>query len=682
MADCSELAENLVKIGMNLATQEEIKAFDDMVMAMQQIFPALTREAIVDAFLEVQQSRSQETNDLQKKLLAIYNEPRIEKNTKDKIKELNDLLESGEVSKKKGRKAASLKIEQLRNTRDNLRNWLETGDPAMKKKLDTELGELTKAIESGDVELKSRQGKLHDEILEIKNQIDELKKQISERRNEQQLLDKIEMLQSHLEAGTLPQTTPRIAVAAEATQALRSVIYDLRKELNRSEPARKKRIEKSIADLEEKLRTGDILPKPRPPLAESKELDNLIFKRDLVKKEITDLIRSATPLSHFDRAWKYLDLARLIMTTGEFSFALRQGGVYALSHPLKWAEAMVNTFKAFASAEGLYEVNKQIYARDNAPNYNKAGLILLHEGMSLSQTEEVIMNYWQDKLPVIRNFNRAAIGFFNTMRADMFDMGYQTLGVNGAMTLDEMKIWANYINVMSGRGRLGKIEPIALALNRAFFSSRYIASRFQMLTGAIKNPLLSIAGQNKRVHRMIVREYIRLGLGLATIYGLGMLVGADIEDDPRSSDFGKLKFGNRRLDVLMGHGQIITFMSRILTGHTKTVRGNVVPIRGEEVPYGGQDIEKILFRFFRSKLSPQFGFAMNLITGKTYLGDEVYTLNTLTRIPHPITYGDIWDVMKEDGMPVNLSLTVLTFLGMGLQTYEVKDKSSFGGRES
>lgn len=695
MADCSELAENIVKIGMALATKADVKTFDDVVLEMQKLFPVLTREGIVSAFLEVQETRKKETTDLQKKLQAIYNEPKIEKNTKDKIKELDELLENGEVPTKKQRKSAPMKIEELRRTRDNLRKWIATGDPAMEKKLGEELTELVAKIESGEVEMKNRTGALHDEIQQIRDEIDSLKAQLKEDNKVQELQDKIGILQSHLDAGTLPEAAaPRTPSGSDAVQALRSILYDLRRQLNKSEPARRKRLEKSIADLEAKLKSGDILPKPKQPQEESKELAKLIYKRDMIKREILDEIRNLKPMTFWGRLAKGWDLARLFMTTGEFSFALRQGGIYALTHPLKWSKAMANSFRSFASAESLYKINKEIYERENAPYYNKAGLVLLHEGMSLTQSEEVIMNYWQDKLPVIRNFNRAAVGFFNTLRADMFDLGYKTLGRTGQMTQAEMEIWANYINVMSGRGKLSvgniSLEPAALALNRAFFSARYVASRFQLLTG---QPLWTSSKRGERsgrIAKQIAKEYARLGFGIAAIMALGMAVGADIEDDPRSADFLKLRFGKRRLDVMMGTSQVIQFLARIITGTTKTGKGKVVPLRpvgvffydGEffsanaATKYGQQNVESVLTRFLRSKLSPQMGMAMNLITGKTYSGEEITALNTLTQIMYPITYGDIYDVMKEDGVPLNVALSVLAVLGMGLQMYDANKKTS------
>ena len=689
MADCSKLSENLAKIAMILSTRDDVKNLDDVVFEMQKFFPEIRRESLIDAIIEHSAKNKKTVDDVQKKVRSIMREPFVDRALQNKIQELDDFLEEGQLpDKKKGGKTTPLSIERLRKTRDALRKWLATSDPAIEKKYSKEIEELTEQLESGDVGITKRTGKLHEEVQEIKDEVDVLRKQIAEQKKEQAteqgLNDTIELLQAHLESGTLPDVKARQQSGTESTRMLRSIIADLRKKLSRSEPARRKRIEKSIADLERKLTTGDILPKIKPELETSKELEKLIFKRDLIRKEIQDEIRSMKPLTFWGRVGAGWDLVRLMMTIGEFSFGLRQGGVYAFTHPLKWTKAMVQSGRAFWSPESLYKINKEIFERENAPLYARAGLPLLHEGMSLTQSEDVIMNYWMDKLPVFKNFNRAAIAFFNTVRADTFDMGYKTLGRTDAMTQVEAEIWANYIAVMSGRGKLSlgpvNLEPAALALNRAFFSARYVASRFQMLTFQPLWTQSKSEGATARVRYMIAKEYIRLGAGLATVFSLALLMGADIEDDPRSTDFGKLKFGNRRLDPLMGFNQVIVFMSRVMTGKTKTGRGNVVSLRGDDKKYGSSDVADIIARFGRSKLSPQFGFIMNLLTGETMIGEEVSLLNTVTQLLYPMTYGDIYDVMQEEGMPTNAALTILVFLGMGLQTYDVnKRAASVGG---
>ena len=774
MADCTELEEMINQLASNIAADGkgvvdgrdiEVKTLADVVLVMQELLPNLpiTYNYVAGAIKEATTRKNKEADEVVKRVNAMRQEGRSSVAINEKIDQFKELMEEGEIPAKKPRKQAPLKIAELRKIRDNLRRWLSTSDKATEEKLSKQLDELNRQMMLGEVDIQ-RQGKLHQELQDLKAEIDALREQMKESKVKSSLRNKVDTLRKHLDEGTLPETQTRTTRGDQETQVLRALSADLRNKLNRSAPARQQRVEKSLSNLESRLnvletlkelkkeykdnpetvqqiqqaldyfltREGDatemlrsilfdlreklptlskekqaqlqkqlaeletavktkqILPRQKIDKATNEEIDNLEFQQSLIRREITDEIRALEPRGFWGNVGVGWDFVRLLMTSGEFSFALRQGGVYAMSHPLKWSKSMANAFKSFGSAKGLFDINKEIFSRKNAPKYDKARLILLHEGMSLTKAEDVIMNYWMDKLPVFRNFNRAAIAFFNTTRADMFDAGFETLGATREMTKEEQEIWANYINVMTGRGKLSigsdprmSLEPAALFFNRTFFSARYVASRFQMLTG---QPLWYKAGSGSpEIRRMIAKEYLRFGIGLLTVLTLGTLVGADIEKDPRSSNFGKLKVGNRRLDPLMGFGQTLTYLSRILTGTTKTGKGEIKPLRpsnvffydgkiyqkgGVKTQYGGQDVEKVFARFLRSKLSPQAGLAWTTFTGRDYKGDEVSLLNSISQFAYPMTYGDILDTAKEDGIPTNVAMSVLAILGMGLQTYE------------
>lgn len=702
MADCSELSKNLMDIAMDIAGRDfieiagpkgeprkfKIDNADDVVTAMQEYFPAIRRQDIVDAFVEATEKRERKVDEIQKKMQQIKREfSRGDPALKEKIDDFNEYLETGEVPVKVGRtKKETHSMRQLRQTRTALRKWIETGDPAMKAKLKKKLVELNKKIASGDVDVKPQnRGKLHQEVQAVQDEVNEAQKKIREMRAEKDLQSKITSLQKHLDEGTLPQkktSTPE----TRASDDLREIVKDLRHQLRNSDPAKAERLEKSIATLEQRLKEGDILPKPKERVQESREIRDLIYRRDLLRNEIRSEVLSLAPVGFWGKTARVWDALRATMTTGEFSFALRQGGVFAYSHPVKWSKAMLASIKSFASAKSLHDTNQKIINRENGYLYQSSGLVIIQEGMSLTKTEEIMMNYWADKAPGIRNFNRAAIAFMNTMRADLFDAGYETLGQTKEMTQEEAEVWSNYINIMSGRGDLGKLEGAALKMNRMFFSARYVASRFQMITG---QPLWSNSDKGSwRVRGMIAREYARLGLGFAAVLGTAMAFGFDIEPDPRSPDFLKPKLGNRRLDVLMGHQQVFRFLATILTGAVKTSAGDVKPIRPKwafftdegffdadpEVKWGGRDAMDVMAQFGRSKLSPQFGLTVDIITGKKFNGEEINLLNTAGQLGYPMTYGDIWDVMQEDGVPANIALSALAFLGMGLQTYDTSEK--------
>lgn len=707
MADCSELEKLLMEVAMNLAAQKtvtiknrefEIGDLDDVVVAMQSYFPEIRRNDLVDAITNATKKNAKEVDETTQLLRNIRNEARGNKRLEESIQELNEYLETGQVPvKKQSTKETTAAILQLRNTRNTLRQWLETSDPVMKERLANKLDRLNKKIESGDISVKqTNRGALHQEAQAIQDEIDAAQKQIREMRAGPELTRKIEALQKHLEKGTLPPTKKPNTAETRANDDLRTIIKELRAKLRMSDPAKRERLEASINRLEETLdeverakkegRPSPLIPKPKPTVTESKEIQDLIYRRDLLRNEIRKEILNLAPAGFWTWTARGWDFVRAMMTTGEFSFALRQGGIYAFTHPVKWSKAMVNAFKSFVSGKKLHQINKGIFERPNGYLYQASGLVLIQEGMALTETEEVMMNYWADKAWGIRNFNRAAIGFMNTLRADLFDAGRASLSRTGEMTQNEAEIWANYINVMSGRGNLGRLEPAALAMNRTFFSARYVASRFQLLTGM---PVFRNLGKGSaRVRGMVAREYARLGMSLFSIFSLAIMVGFDVEPDPRSPDFAKLKLGSRRLDVLMGHQQIIRFMASMMTGVVKSSSGDLRPIHKKwafftddkifetdpNVPYGGRDARQVMFNFVRSKASPQLGLAIDFFTGSKYNGEEVDLVNTAGQVIYPITYGDIYDVMQEDGIPENVALSVLAFLGMGLQTYDQSEK--------
>ena len=772
MVDCSELEKMINQLASNIAAEGkgmsqgreiEVKTLDDVVNVMKELLPQLpiTYKYVAGAIKDATTRQNKEADETVKRVAAMRQEGRSFTNINEKIDEFKELMEEGELPPKKPKKQAPFKIETARKIRDSLRRWLDTSDKATEQKLNKQLDDLNKQIMNGEIDV-PRQGELHKELQEIKAEINALRNQMKESKITTALRDKIDVLQKHLEEGTLPEPKTRTPGGSAEAQELRTLAADLRSRLGRSAPARQQRVEKSLKNLESRLdvlktlqalkkefkdspesihqiqkvldyfsthegdatemlrsilfdlrekmpslskekqaqlrkqieglesamKSGQILPRQKIDPVTNKEIERKEFERALIRREIQDEIRAIEPRGFWGNIGIGWDFVRLLMTSGEFSFALRQGGVYAMSHPIKWSRALTKATRSFFSSEALYGVEKEIFSRKNAPLYEKT-ITLLHEGMSLTQTEDVIMNYWMDKLPIARNFNRAAIAFFNTVRADMFDAGYETLGASrGEMTKEEQEIWGNYIDVMTGRGklRLGNrldLEPAALFFNRTFFSARYVASRFQMLTG---QPLWHKAGSGSlAVRKMIAMEYLRFGVGLLSVLSLGALVGADIEKDPRSTDFGKLKFGTRRLDPLMGFGQTLTYLSRLLTGTTKTGRGDIRPLRpanvffydgkfyqkgGVKMPYGGQDVEKVFTRFLRSKLSPQVGLAWTMFTGRDWKGDEVDLINSVSQMGYPMAYGDLWDVWHEEGVPTNVALSVLVLLGMGMQTYD------------
>jgi len=630
MADCSKLSKLITKIAMNIGSRSDIKNLDDVIREMGTHFPDVRRESIVEAIVEATTRETKETNELAKKLQEIKQQAKTEKGLTERITELERYIETGEEPTRitKERKETTDTIKELRKTRDELKQRLTGEDLVQRNKTNKQIEALEK---------------------------------------------KIETLQGHLDSGTVPATKTRPKRGVGPLDVLRDIRDELKKQLAKSEPAQMERINKQIKALEEKIRTGDVMPKTRPKvIPESKELDRAIYERDMLRHEVRNQIYALKPKTFWGTFANTWDIVRLTLTTGEFSLVGRQGGWYTLGHPIKGAEMIGKMFKAFADGQYAAEVNHAILNRELAPvgARSKLAIIPIDGTVKLSAQEEALMSHWAERIPVIKQFTRAGITFMNLLRSEAFDTLYRTLGNTDTVTQDKADLFANYVNVASGRGNLGKAEPLAVLLNRAFFAPKYVVSRFQLLLG---QPLWykarSVEG-SAQARKMIATEYARAFAGLSTVFALGMMAGGDVEWDPRSTDFMKLRWGKTRIDPMMGLSQATVLLTRVFGGKTKKANDKIVPLRGEDVPFGGSTTRDVISRFLWYKLSPMISQPISYLAGEDPIGQPVDAAWLARNSMTPITWNDIYDVMVEQGMAKGTAASLLAMFGMGLQTYQ------------
>ena len=334
--------------------------------------------------------------------------------------------------------------------------------------------------------------------------------------------------------------------------------------------------------------------------------------------------------------------------------------------------------QALVSEDAFDRIQSEISLRPNAQSgaYKSGKLYFAEIGdVKLSKMEESIMSELANKIPGVRASNRAFIGFLNLMRADQFDAMHAKL-VRGAATKEQLEALGNFVNVATGRGNMGTAAAAAETLATVFFSPRLLWSRFQILSG---QPLRQ---GDSATRKMVAQEYARTLTGLGLVLAAGIAAGAGGEDDPRSSDFGKLRFGDTRLDPMMGLAQVSVLLGRIITGETKTASGSINPLREDyrlmnlfrevkrhDAPrYGTSDTSDVIARFLRTKLAPNLSTAINLATGKDVVGQEVTPQNALIGMT-PLSFQELYPVMREQGIPRGTVLTLLGLFGMGLQNY-------------
>jgi hypothetical protein len=596
-----------------------------------------------------------------------------------------------------------------------LKSALNTAKTALRNRitdLEQEIATREKTVKErrplkADAELTALRKKRDDLLKEHKKIFPPKKSPLSDARRlamaEAALRRQISELEADLAAGRLGPKGKRTPLTSTELEAGHQRLTELRAERERAreaspeyqaqEAARqtaryKKSLERQLAFWEqrrEEAKRGR-LPKKRKPTPEDKAILKKKAEISAVKKEtlaeIGRIKRAQRPRIQkiAEGVPEALNFLRAVLTSFDLSAVLRQGGVLSAAHPMLSRQAFVPMLKAFASEHGRAVANEMVKDLPSAALAQKAGLEITTDETTLSAMEEAYMSRLASKVPGVSHSQRAYTTFLNVQRALVFDSLAAKLGRKKEVTLDEAKVIANWVNVASGRGNLAAAQGAASTLATFFFAPRYVVSRFQMLLG---QPLWTGVWKGQggaRARLLIAQEYGRMASGLALFYGTFALAAAllwdpDDEDkptltfDPRTPDFGKLKFGETRIDPLSGHAQAITVLGRLITRKTVTARGEVRPLTGEERKPIELSWFDVLSNFVRSKASPVLGTAIDLGAEENVVGEEVTWADVPRELTRPLIVEDVYEAMEAQGIPKGSAMGILAILGMSNQTY-------------
>ena len=387
-----------------------------------------------------------------------------------------------------------------------------------------------------------------------------------------------------------------------------------------------------------------------------------------------------------------LNIPRSFLAAFDLSFPFRQGVFAFARHPKEFfgnlpamlraaknpefAEQMVAAIKndrtLIQTAEGFRPLNELT---------EEAKLFL----PDISGTEafearaEEFLSQLAHRIPGVGFSERGFIAYGDKLRSDIFRNTLQSWARQAKpATADEIADLGIMLNVLTGRGNLP--PELAKSLSFGFFAPRFAASRPQLFLAATVNNIpgarrvtgtvLGAPGQTTRVARLASQELVTsVGAGLA-ILGLVKLSGVgDVELNPLSSDFGKIKIGKTRIDFWGGARPWATTIARMITEKRKTSTGFVIP----------QNLMDTLTGFGRSKLAPPAALLVDVFAGETAIGEEIGTGGDILRRTLPLAIQDIADAVIQEGGAAGL-LSPAALLGVGFQTYETpseKKKRAF-----
>ena len=361
-----------------------------------------------------------------------------------------------------------------------------------------------------------------------------------------------------------------------------------------------------------------------------------------------------------------LNLPRSMMTTWDLSFPLRQG-LFLINRPKQWLPAFGNMFKYFGSERSYQGLLDDIATRPNSKLMKKAGVSITKLGSKLADREEAFMSSLAEKIPFygkgVRGSNRAASGFINKLRADVFD-DFVKVAKEQDIPLSKklLKDMGGFINASTGRGNLPEfLKGSSTFLNAAFFSPKLMSSRLTLMNPAYYTQL------DPFVRKEALRSLFTLAGTAGTVLSLASLGGAEVENDPRSADFAKVKVGNTRYDILGGFQQYMRLAAQLITGEHISSTTGVKTTVGE----GFKPLTRpqILGRFLQNKEAPLLALGSRLFAGEGPGGEDLDLVNEAVNLFMPMVAKDMAELAQEKG-GLGVAMSIPAVFGMGIQTYE------------
>jgi hypothetical protein len=367
---------------------------------------------------------------------------------------------------------------------------------------------------------------------------------------------------------------------------------------------------------------------------------------------------------------------RALQNTADWSWTYIQGYRSMVLHPKLWGQGLKEGAKAFFDPKVLEELHSKLRSD---PLYDDA----IEAGLFLPESQEKTLQALRDdpwtsqlitKIPGIGTITRASqrhwTAMSNTVRFGIFKKHVELLERNAALagrngtTPRELRDAAKYANIVTARGHLGKLENAADVVGAPFYSLRNLVSQIQQPAAWIYDSPV--------IRKQVIKDNVKLAVFMVAALESAKMAGLDTETDWRSSDVGKIRFGNTRVDVTGGFGQFVRVVGQVITGERKNAATGAIE-RADRISTVG--------RWLSYKAAPPISMGFNLLEGKTP-GGEPYTLKQPGTVARqtlvPLVIQDIWDAYDDAGMKRAAWVAPLAFMGGRVQTYEPETKTSEG----
>lgn len=474
-----------------------------------------------------------------------------------------------------------------------------------------------------------------------------------------------------------------------------------RKELKTAGVGQETALRKSIAEYEAKIKSGEF-PARAPKPAIPDDLQKLYVRKEALKAEAASMrskIQSAEAAKNQPLIAKIgheaFNVPRTLVASTDLSAGLNQGMFAAYTHPDLWAKSNVAGLYALKNEENFYKVIGEVRANEHyddaiagglkiasdAPHFDPGGDMMLSK--MLSASGEVDTRLGKIGLNPIAASERAYVATITKLRMDLFsNMVKQAekpalfgLVKPQKLTLQDYKDIADWVNVATGAGTNGIARGLQHVNNHVpvIFSPGYMVSRWQLAYGG-PGRLIKAIKNNPRVALEIAKDYSKFAGAAGGLLYAAKMSGADVELDPRSTAFGKVKVGDTTIDPFAGILAPYRVMTQVAVGSKQKNGGIMPPNAAATLGYYGTGKASPLPR---AALNLSSGLAGKDVFGKSYDPRTAEGLANTGVSMLPIQVQSQMDLAEDKSLneAQKDALRILVLLGVNTQTDTPKESS-------
>lgn len=352
-----------------------------------------------------------------------------------------------------------------------------------------------------------------------------------------------------------------------------------------------------------------------------------------------------------------VNLAKAIPASFDNSALFGQGAIISGARPSLIPGAIADSARSAMSRTKFEAFKKKLVTHPNQDLRESSGLYLA----SIKQGEETFGSRFADKISGVAASQRAYEATLDSLRSNAFDLYSMQLAKAGVTDPKAYKDMARWVNVATGRGELGRLEPLAAVLNLPLFSPRLLASKFNVISP------LRYKNMHPAARKIALREMFRATGSLSVTMGLAKLAGADVDLDPFSPGFGTIQHGQTSYDLSGGRLRPLRYAAQIMDSLNRKRRGEKV--KDDRKP------AVLVEKFFRAYLSPVGQLAADYYTGEDFNGQEFGTkewkpskmkFGELDRLM-PFAVKEMRDAYHAAGV-IGAVKAAPTFAGVGVKT--------------